>query len=126
VATPFTSPAIGNVRFNRMPTVGPSTVRDNADSLVSGLTSADVVVETCLITSNDDKPSRVERVAGWYGARLRRLDVLRVAKLTPHASKSPLHVERVAGWCGARLRRLGVLYVAKRGRRSLEWLRSTF
>jgi len=57
MATPFTTPAVGNMRFHPMPTVSPAAVRDNADGLVSELISADVVVESYFITSNDDQPA---------------------------------------------------------------------
>jgi len=55
VATPFTTPAVGSMRFHPMPTVSPAAVRDYADGLV--LISPDVVVEISFITSNDDEPA---------------------------------------------------------------------
>jgi hypothetical protein len=82
VATPFTTPAVGNMLFHPKPTVSTSAVRDNPDGLVSDLISADVAVETYFITSNDDEPFLGERVADCIDVRLRRLGVLRVPKLT--------------------------------------------
>ena len=71
------------MRFQPMPTVSPSTVRDNPDGLVSELISAaDVVVETYFITSNDDEPFLVKRVADCIEVRLRHLGVPGVPKLT--------------------------------------------
>jgi len=63
VATPFTTPAVGNIHFQLMPPVSTSAVRDNPDGCVSRLISADAVVAIYSITSNDDEPFLGERVA---------------------------------------------------------------
>jgi hypothetical protein len=57
VAAPFTASALRNMHFPRMPTVGPTTVREDGDGLIAELISANVVVEISLVTSNDDEPA---------------------------------------------------------------------
>jgi hypothetical protein len=56
VATPFTTPAFGNMLVHPKPTVGTSTVRDNPDGLVSHPISSHRVIEIDSITNNDDEP----------------------------------------------------------------------
>jgi len=61
VATPVTTPAVGKMRLHPKPTGSTSAVGDNPDGLVSELISADVVVESRFITSNDDQPAEGAR-----------------------------------------------------------------
>ena len=55
VTTPFTTPAVMEMRFRATPTIRSAAVTDHGDGIISELISTDVVIEISFITRNDDE-----------------------------------------------------------------------